>query len=102
MRPQIGGPCHSSTRTVKLSKALATRLKEVIYFLIGTDQSYCVPERSIYDIFLVRDLISLGRTTSPGFGLLLFDQEKAFDGVNHSFLFAVLRRTVFGKKILSC
>ena len=38
-----------------LSKALATHLKEVISFLIGTDQSYFVPERSIYDNnFLVR------------------------------------------------
>ena len=46
---------HLNTDCKILSKALATCLKEVISFLIGTDQSHCVPERSIYDnIFLVR------------------------------------------------
>ena len=85
-----------------MSKVFATRLRQVISFLIGEDQSYCVPERSIYDnVFLVRDLISMGQNTSHGFGLLLLDQEKAFDRVDHDFLFAVLTKVGLGENFIS-
>ena len=85
-----------------MSKVFATRLRQVISFLIGEDQSYCVLEHSIYDnVFLVRDLISMGQNTSHGFGLLLLDQEKAFDSVDHDFLFAVLTKVGLGENFIS-
>ena len=34
-----------------VSKVLAMRLKNVISLLIGKEQTYCIPDRSIYDYF---------------------------------------------------
>ena len=40
-----------------LSKVLSNRLKGFIDLIIGTDQSYCVPDRSMLDnLFLMRDI----------------------------------------------
>ena len=78
-----------------LSKALATRLAKVIGQIISIDQTYCVPERSIFDnIALVRDVIEVSNSMSKNFGFVFMDQEKAFDRVEHKYLWRVLE--VFG------
>lgn len=75
-----------------LSKALATRLSKVMGQIIHVDQTYCVPERSIFDnIFLVRDVIEFSRRIDKKFGLVFMDQEKAFDRVEHKYLWKVLK-----------
>ncbi len=43
-----------------LSKAFAIRLKEAIGWVIHVDQTYCVPNRSIFDhIYLIRDILDI-------------------------------------------
>ncbi|KAK3562687.1 hypothetical protein QTP86_005311 [Hemibagrus guttatus] len=74
-----------------LSKALASRLTKVMDRLIHQDQTYCVPDRSIFDnVYLVRDILDVSRLLGLKTGLIFLDQEKAFDRVEHEYLWKVL------------
>ena len=74
-----------------LSKSLAMRLKKVIGQVIHPDQSYCIPDRSIFDnIALVRDLLTVSRNSGCNLGLISLDQQKAFDRVEHQYLWSTL------------
>ena len=73
-------------------------MKTVISSLIHPTQTYCVPGRSIHDnTFLVRDIISCNKHLCDDFGLLFLDQAKAFDHVDHKYLFSVLKGMGFGE-----
>ncbi|CAM2120312.1 unnamed protein product [Caretta caretta] len=68
--------------------------------VIHPDQTYTVPGRSIFDnLFLVRDLLELGRRDGLSFTLL--DQEKAFDRVDHWYLLSTLQVFGFGPQFVS-
>ncbi|KAI4886392.1 hypothetical protein NFI96_001747 [Prochilodus magdalenae] len=85
-----------------LSRCLANRLKGALDTLIHIDQSYCVPKRSIYDnLFLIRDMMDFAGLSGTEFGLLSLDQEKAFDRVDHEYLFGTMRHLGFGGVFLS-
>ncbi|KAK3542572.1 hypothetical protein QTP86_030400, partial [Hemibagrus guttatus] len=74
-----------------LSKALASRLTKVMERLIHQDQTYCVPDRSIFDnVYLIRDILYVSRLLGLKTGLIFLDQEKAFDRVEHEYLWKVL------------
>lgn len=85
-----------------LSKVLSNRLKGFIDLVIGTDQSYCVPDRSMLDnLFLMRDIFDICTLYDFNIGIISLDQEKAFDRVDHSFLFATLQTFGVGEHFLS-
>ncbi|KAK3540172.1 hypothetical protein QTP70_027426, partial [Hemibagrus guttatus] len=45
-----------------MSKELANRLRDIMDFVIQTDQTYCVPNRSIIDnVSLIRDILDISR-----------------------------------------
>ncbi|CAM2098156.1 unnamed protein product [Caretta caretta] len=74
-----------------VAKAISLRLGSVLADMIHPDQTYTVPDRSIFDnLFLVRDLLELGRRDDLSFALLSLDQEKAFDRVDHGYLLNTL------------
>ncbi|KAK3529400.1 hypothetical protein QTP70_031142, partial [Hemibagrus guttatus] len=74
-----------------LSKALASRLTKVMERLIHQDQTYCVPDRSIFDnVYLICDILDVSRLLGLKTGLIFLDQEKAFDRVEHEYLWKVL------------
>lgn len=85
-----------------LAKVLVNRLKCVLGNIIHKDQSYCIPDRTIYDnIFLVRDLLDYCKLNGTNLGLLSLDQEKAFDRVDHEYLFRTLKAFGCGDGFLS-
>ncbi|KAI3376925.1 hypothetical protein L3Q82_000023 [Scortum barcoo] len=74
-----------------LSKALALRLREVMAEVVHVDQTYCVPGRLISDnIHLIRHVLDVSGSLGIGTGLISIDQEKAFDRVEHQYLWKTL------------
>ncbi|KAJ3598713.1 hypothetical protein NHX12_000708 [Muraenolepis orangiensis] len=79
-----------------LSKALATRLGRAVEQVIHRDQTYCVPGRSMVDnVHLIRDVLEVSSSLDINTGLISLDQEKAFDRVEHSFLWKVMEKFGF-------
>jgi len=84
------------------SKVLANRLNGVLHEIVHKDQSYCVKNRCISDnLHLVRDAIDFAIQTGINVGFLSLDQEKAFDRVDHIFLFETLKAFGFGDSFIS-
>ena len=80
-----------------LTKALANRLKHTLPLLIHTDQTACIPGRTINDnLRLIQDAITYANETNIPLALISVDQLKAFDRVSHSFLFKTLQKFGFG------
>ena len=80
-----------------VSKCLSNRLKEYLGLLVHKDQSYCVPDHSIVDnLFLIRYVLDMCKLSDVNVGLLSLDQEKAFDRVDHQYLFKTKKAFGFG------
>ncbi|KAI3355603.1 hypothetical protein L3Q82_018440 [Scortum barcoo] len=76
-----------------LSKVLACRLREVMASVIHIDQTYCVPGRLISDnVTLIRDVLEVSSSLAVDTGLISIDQEKAFDRVEHQYLWQTFSR----------
>ncbi|KAK3506946.1 hypothetical protein QTP70_031704, partial [Hemibagrus guttatus] len=77
-----------------MSKALANRLRDImdsVLHEIQTDQTYCVPNRSIIDnVSLIRDILDVSRSLAVDLGLISLDQEEAIDRVEHQYLWKTL------------
>ncbi|CAM2112404.1 unnamed protein product [Caretta caretta] len=85
-----------------VAKAISLWLGSVMADVIHPDQTYTVPGRSIFDnLFLVQDLLELGRRDGLSFALLSLDQEKAFDRVDHGYLLSTLQAFGFGPQFVS-
>ena len=79
------------------SKALAARMKTVIHSLISYDQMAYVKGRYIGEsVRLIDDLLKYAEDENIDGILFAADIEKAFDSVNHNFMFAALKRFGFG------
>ncbi|CAM2103873.1 unnamed protein product [Caretta caretta] len=85
-----------------VAKAISLWLGSVLADVIHPDQTYTVPGRSIFDnLFLVRNLLELGRRDGLSFALLSLDQEKAFDRVDPGYLLGTLQAFGFGLQFVS-
>ncbi|CAF4559921.1 unnamed protein product [Rotaria socialis] len=85
-----------------LSKVLSTRLRKVLGNIIHQDQTCSIPGRAIHDnIYLIRSIIDYQQRIRDPIGLILWDQEKAFDRVNHRYLVGVLEAFGFGSEFIS-
>ncbi|CAM5101528.1 unnamed protein product [Eretmochelys imbricata] len=84
-----------------VAKAISLLLGSVLADVIHPDQTYTVPDRSIFDnLFLVRDLLELRRRDGLSFALLTLDQEKALDRVDHGYLLSTLQAFGFGPQFV--
>ncbi|KAJ4923422.1 hypothetical protein JOQ06_021421, partial [Pogonophryne albipinna] len=76
-----------------LSRALSSRLRKVMDQVVDRTQTYCVPGRSIVDnVSLIPDTLEVYGSLGFDTGLVSLDQEKAFDRVEHRYLWKVLER----------
>uniref|UniRef100_A0A671TWB6 Reverse transcriptase domain-containing protein n=1 Tax=Sparus aurata TaxID=8175 RepID=A0A671TWB6_SPAAU len=74
-----------------LSKALALRLREAMAEVVHVDQTYCVPGRLISDdITVIRHVLDISSSLGIETALISIDQEKAFDRVEHQYLWKTL------------
>lgn len=82
-------------------KTLANRLAGVMDLVIHPSQTYGVPSRSIFDnISLIRDILEMSNLCNLDFSLISIDQEKAFDRVEHTYLWRTLSAFGFCQKCI--
>ena len=74
-----------------LCKALANRLLTVLPTIIHTSQTAVYGRRIDQTVHLIRDLIDLANKEDDTVAFVFLDQEKAFDRVNHDFLFKIMK-----------
>lgn len=80
-----------------LSKVITLRLSRVMASIMHPDQTCSVPGCSIAsNVTMLRHVLDYTNGTSESGILVSFDQEKAFDRVNDSFLFKLLCYLGFG------
>lgn len=86
------------------TKLLATRLQTKIDKLIGPGQSACIGNRSCTDNLKdIRRIFTRAIETKRLKGCLIsVDLEKAFDKVNHEFLWQVLVKFGFPEQLINC
>ena len=84
-----------------LAKCLANRIKRFMNDLIHPDQSGFLKGRNIgNNVRLIFDIIEYTQTNEIPGAIVLLDIEKAFDSVNHNFLFHTLKQFNFGTKFI--
>ena len=80
-----------------VSKALAKRITNVIHNLISDDQTCGIPGKDISENVVSMSLLIDYVKKNDINGLVLkIDQYKAFDRVNHEYLFSVIKKMGFG------
>ena len=83
-----------------ITKVLAERLKFVLPSIIHTTQTAVYGRRIDQNIHMVRDLIEMANKNDDTAAFIFLDQEKAFDRVNHTFLFKTMRAFGIGENFI--
>ena len=85
-----------------IAKVLANRIKGVLGDLIAPTKAYSVPGRDITNtICTIRDLVHYMEKDKRGGIVLSLDLNKAFDRVDHQFLFKTMERFRFGERMIA-
>ena len=83
------------------SKALAARMKIVLTSIVHCIQTAYVKDRYIGEsVRLITDLLAYTEENSIGGILFSADFEKAFDSIEHSFIFSTLKSFGFGAQFI--
>ena len=71
-------------------------MKNVLPQIISKEQTCSIPNRTIFNnLFLIRDTITLTKEKNNTLYLLQIDQEKAFDKIDHDFLYKTMTKMGF-------
>ena len=85
-----------------ISKALSEKLKKVLPDLISSQQTAYVKSRYIGESRrLISDIIEIAKIIRIESFLVTMDIEKAFESLDHKFLFYALEKYGFGKNFIS-
>ena len=85
-----------------LSKVLSLRVRKILSNIIHQNQTCSIPERTIHDnVHTIRSIIEHYSRVREPIGLVQWDQEKAFDRINHEYLLETLRRFGFGPNFIN-
>ena len=84
-----------------ISKVLAERLLYVLPTVIHQTQTAVYGRKIDQNIHLVRDLIEIANRDDDTAAFLFLDQEKAFDRVNHNFLFKTMKTFGIGDTFIN-
>lgn len=83
-----------------LARVIANRIKRVIGTVVGNTQAYSIPGRDIADtVSSIRDTIQHMKGQGKGIVVSL-DLNKAFDRVDHKYLYRVLEKMGFGQRLI--
>lgn len=75
-----------------LTTVLGRRLRDALPHIVSPQQTSCVPGRSVFmSLTLVKDLLAYVNSRKMSGVVLSLDQMKAFDRVEHDYLFFVLK-----------
>ena len=84
-----------------ITKVLADRLKLVLPTIIHSTQTAVYGRKIDQNIHLIRDLIDLANKEDEPAAFIFLDQEKAFDRVNHEFLFKTMQSFGIGPNFIN-
>ena len=84
-----------------LSKALTNRLKCVLPSVIHHTQTAVDGRRIDHTVHMLRDFIQLANNDNLESAFIFLDQEKAFDRVDHAFLFRTMKAFGIGESFLN-
>ncbi|EEB97152.1 hypothetical protein MPER_03581, partial [Moniliophthora perniciosa FA553] len=74
------------------TKALTIKLSKVVTELVHPDQAGFIPGRNIYDhIWLSKRVIEIAEEDAQNGVIIALDQEKAYDRIEHEYLWRTLR-----------
>ncbi|GJE94639.1 transposon TX1 uncharacterized protein [Phanerochaete sordida] len=74
------------------TKALATKLAREAHIMIHENQAGFVPKRSIFDqVRLAKLMMDYAEATEQNGAIIALDQEKAYDKIDHEYLWETLR-----------
>lgn len=85
-----------------LAKCLANRLKQCIHKIVHPDQTCGIKRGTIFEnIIFAQDAIFVANKYNKALAIISVGQTKAFDRLNHGFMFKVLRRFGFGDSFIN-
>ena len=84
-----------------ISKALTNRLKHLLPHIIGKFQTALDGRQIDHTIHLIRDLIDLSNQENLDAAFIFLDQEKAFDRVDHKFLYKTMSAFGIGDNFIT-
>lgn len=85
-----------------LTKVLAARVGPVMPKLVSDEQACGVPGRTIHDqLYLIQHLYEYHTETGRSGMLVALDQEKAFDRLNHKYMYKVLEKMNLSHQMLT-